>query len=391
MKKILYISYLNEDLRPGYKLKIHGQAKSFSSIGLKSYLLIVKNECLGFYSFVDGEEILTEIPFNKKRRDVNKNLYDDFFLSRQFFKTVKRLASELQINYLYIRRIWPTPVGLLRLIKSLRSKGCYIMYEYPSYPWKEDVKLKYNKTAKDILFYANDVIMCEILDKLVHKIIYLGVYNGNNPKFYRICNAGDPDKFPLVQRNKEKDIVLIGVAHTRYIHGYDKVIKGLKTYYEKDSKIKVYFNIVGTLDKSLGLEEMVEKYSLNEYVHFYGMKVGKELDDIFDQSDIGVNVLRGNEIKGIKKGATTLKTIEYTLRGLPQIASQPLDLGDGTFETPQFFYLDRGVDECNIENIIQFYQNLNESHKDIRDYGIKHFTWDKIYKKLFEEIKNEDI
>ena len=68
MRKFLYISFLNEDIRPGYKNKIHSQAKSFVDLGFDSKLFIIKNDCLCLYSFDINkkETIEREYQFLKK-------------------------------------------------------------------------------------------------------------------------------------------------------------------------------------------------------------------------------------------------------------------------------------------------------------------------------------
>ena len=47
--KSLYITFLNEDIRPGYKMKIHSQCKAFYDLGYDSYLYIVKKFGMGLY------------------------------------------------------------------------------------------------------------------------------------------------------------------------------------------------------------------------------------------------------------------------------------------------------------------------------------------------------
>ena len=80
MKNILYISFLNEDIRPGYKKKIHSQAKAFSELGYNSYLLIVNKTGFNLYSFRENSErIKRRIPSKKKRYKEERNVYDELF------------------------------------------------------------------------------------------------------------------------------------------------------------------------------------------------------------------------------------------------------------------------------------------------------------------------
>jgi hypothetical protein len=170
-----------------------------------------------------------------------------------------------------------------------------------------------------------------------------------------------------------------------YWHGYDRVIEGLRIYYcagEKDKK-KVFFHIVGdnTNRESTRYKELVKKYSLSQYVLFYGKKSGKELDIIFNEADIAVGSLGCHRIA--IKNAKPLKNREYCARGLPFFYS---DI-DVDFEDRDFILKVPANDEpVNIAAIVDFATNNTFDAVKIRNYAVENLTWDKQFEKVLSEV-----
>ena len=64
MNSLLYVSFLNEDLRPGYRKKIHSQMESISGFFPKAFLFTVSNEGFVLYTFQNHRVIsVARIPF----------------------------------------------------------------------------------------------------------------------------------------------------------------------------------------------------------------------------------------------------------------------------------------------------------------------------------------
>lgn len=386
----MYISFLNEDIRPGYKNKIHSQAKSFVDLGFDSKLFIVKNYCLCLYSFDKNrnETIEREYQFLKKRSRKERNIKDEFVLFKQFVKITQEIVKEKKVNVVYIRRIVPITPKLLYLVSALKNSGVYVIYEYPTWPWKNEIISKKNKKIRDYCFYFLDSFLYKKLIKNINLLTYIGECNIRNKKFMKIINCIDIDNYPLHQQPQSETIHLIGVAHVAYYHGYDKIILGLKKYYEKKQSRKVIFDIVGNVDPALGLEKIVEKFNLDECVRFHGFKKDKELDLLFEISNIGVNSLSIEEVLKNVKGITTLKTGEYTARGLPQIGQKPFELANGKIEKPEFLYIiEQDKEYVDIEKVVEFYDSLSITAKDIRDYGRLKLSWQLTFKPIIDKYQ----
>lgn len=391
MNKILYISFLNEDTRPGYRNKIHSQVISFSEIEKEAFLLIMGNEGFHYYEYNNGIESSKKIKyFSHKRLNLKRNAFDEFFIFFEFRKYVEKIVNEKNISIVYIRRIVPITPFLIHMMKRIKEQGVYIIYEYPTYPWKVEMK-KMGNTLVRRLFYCLDCMQFKSLIRIPDLIPYIGVYTGDDKRFYRIQNCGNARYFKL--RNKKirnEKIVLIAVAHASYTHGYDVVIEGLKKYYDSNPQRIVEFNIVGDVRGVPELEMLTKRYHLEDFIHFCGYATGKKLDNFYQEADIGVNVIR-IEDKSIKQiGVTTLKTVEYTFRGIPQISGAGFSINGKNADIPPFLCI-MDQDNFDVNSIISFYDNLLYSPNEIREYAVKYFSWESIFKGMLSELRLDGV
>ncbi len=386
MDKILYISFLNEDIRPGYKNKIHSQAIAFSELKGFAILLILGLDGLHQYEFVNGKQLSKQIiPCSHKRKKDVRNIYDEFFSFRDFYMRVLELAEKNNFEIVYIRRIVPITPMLISMMRKLKSQGSFLIYEYPTYPWESEMK-NGAVTLPRKLFYAMDLFFYKKLIEIPDMITYVGLYSGDDNRFFKIQNCGLATLFPCRLENpRGANIHLIGVAHVSHGHGYDLVIEALHEYYQQTEKVKVYFHIVGNTDGVPELEEMTKKYGLEEYVVFHGYTVGKELDELYQMADIGVNSVRIDNQDPFKVGLTTLKTVEYTFRGLPQISGASFMIDRNKTDIPPFLLVQ--TNKVNILEAINFYNDLKVTPDEIRQYAIQHMSWNKVFSEMLEKIK----
>ena len=152
-------------------------------------------------------------------------------------------------------------------------------------------------------------------------------------------------------------------------------------YKKSDGKEKIKFHIVGEGSETAKLKKIVEdNIELHDIVIFHGFKLGKELDEIYNNSDIALGSL-GNHRKGLLDGGG-LKNREYCAKGIPFIKA-----GYDRFENCQFIY-DVPNDESllDIEKIIEWYKNLKVTPEEIRKYAEENLTWDKQMKKVIDSI-----
>lgn len=375
----MYMTFLNEDLRGGYKNKIHSQCKGLTSSGCCGNLIIVSNQGFKLYEYNSkGSEILIKtIKFRHKRRNTQRNAYDEFLIFFQFLSESYKIIKSSQYDFLYIRQIVPITPMLLRFLKKVKKKKIKIFYEYPTYPWKIDMKYVTNA-----FFYNLDCFFYNSLVKKVDKVVCYGKYEGTNKKFIESMNGINVNNFPLIPiKDKNIDeINFIAVANVLEVHGYDRLIRGLADYYKENTQTKVYFHIVGNVAPRLNLEGMVKQLKLDKYVLFHGYKSGEELDNLYAKMDCAVDTLAYYR-RGENCIAGSLKSREYLARGLPFIFSGNLDIAM-KYSYDFMIRIPVNPEIIDVKEIVKQFYNIKTDAKDIRKFALDHLHWNKIMKKI---------
>src|SRR5690606_30861224 len=105
----------------------------------------------------------------------------------------------------------------------------------------------------------------------------------------------------------------------------------------------------------------------------YGFRSGKDLDDLFENSHIGVGNL-GTFRKNIKY-TSPLKSREYCSRGLPFFYT----CEDEDFNSfPYVLEVDANDNPINIEQVLDFYYSVSQVEDYnvvMRQYALDNLTW----------------
>ena len=101
--------------------------------------------------------------------------------------------------------------------------------------------------------------------------------------------------------------------------------------------------------------ELTNKFGLNSNVVFYGRQQGQALDDIYNQSDIGLGTFGFYKI-GLDS-ASSLKTKEYLAKGIPVAAGCVEEFVN---DEGRKYYLAFSNDQSpvDINRLLQFYDSL---------------------------------
>jgi len=382
MKKIIYVSFLNEDIRPGYKSKIHSQCRAFSNLDIETFLYIINNEGALLYKInKNSEKIIQEFRSRRKRFFNKRNIVDELFLFNKFINDLLKIVNDIKPQIVYIRRILPITLKLIKALKLLKNEGIKVLYEYPTYPWEKEMLV-----SGQYLFYIIDKILYRFLTNSVTKLVVVGTKGQFNSKYVEIANAISVENItlrkPVIKNGKT--INLLGVAHVSYFHGYDRLIEGMKIFYESNEDYNIVFNIVGPVNKKLKLEKLVEKYDLNDNVKFLGYRTGYELDKHFDEADIGIGCL-GVHRKGIHF-LNSLKNREYVARGIPFIFSECDEVIEK--EHPNFiFKVPEDETPINIKDIISFYYSDKDSEQEMQKFAQQKLSWESQMIKVLSSIE----
>ena len=366
MVKLFYFNIVSEKEK-GILKKINYQIKSFQ-----------KNNCYIKSTHISNNIFCYEnIPISNYRVGYNifsklKNKVEDIIL----FKKLKKRDFYENFNYIYVRYLKTDP-WTLSYYNFLKKIGKKIIIEVPTYPYDAEKKnnffTKLDKKYRMELYKYVDKIVTYSDDKEIWGIPCINISNGI-----------DLDEVKLINKVKNNDnkIVFTSVSNCSFWHGIDRFLYSLLEYKKNNSENNIIFNIVGEGAETSKLKKIVENNPLlKDCVIFYGFKSGKELDEIYNQTDIGVGSL-GNFRKGIFEGGG-LKNQEYCAKGLPfMIAGY-----DNNYLGVNFMYKVSSDESLfNLPEIIKWYRNLNITPQEIRKFAEDNLTWDIQIKKIIENI-----
>ena len=329
----------DEKKKNGVLKKIVGQIKIFNDAGFRVDLLNVSE---------------------------NKDNYFSKFFYSLFYKNqylVNYYDSFENIDFVYIRHFSPVSRGCIGLLSYLKSKGCDIIYEIPTYPYDGE-----HKGFKGFVFLIIDKIFRK---KLKHYVDYIVTYSQDEVIFgvktIKIVNGIDCSAIPPVDvtEYRQTAIRLIAVAQFAKWHGYDRLIEGLYEYYKHNPEKKVFIDFVGDGGVLQQYREMVSTYGLAQYVVFHGVLTGAALSAAFNQADIAVCSLGCHRI-GIFLGSF-LKSREYIARGLLMISSTKIDILPNDYSYIK--YVPEDDSPIDISAILKFYEKLQQ--KETKDMQIK--------------------
>lgn len=260
-----------------------------------------------------------------------------------------------------------------RVLKRLHSNGARVLIELPTYPYK-------GEQQEGILYgimFAWDELYTNKLKAITDKVI---TYSQDKEIFgvptIGIMNGVDVESIQPVQRKEDTDdtIDLLMVALMQPYHGYERLLQGLKSYYEAGGARKIHCHFVGDGPEKGNYEELARQYHLEEQVTFYGMRGGTELDAIYEKADIGICSL-GCYKKGIN-WSSELKSREYLAKGMPFVAGIEIDILS-RIDSKYYLQFPNDESEIDIEKIICFYDELYKNDrkivaKEIREMACKY-------------------
>lgn len=266
------------------------------------------------------------------------------------------LESFIDPAFVYIRRTSADSgyVGLLRRIKK-KYPRCKILIEIFSYPYDESDRynLPYWLRTKELIYRRK-------LKKYIDRFI---VYTKDEQAFGvktipTINGIAVRDVKPVSHKGKSTDTInLISVAYLQRTHGYERILRGMISYYTQGGKRNIIYHVVGDGPELDYYKSIVCSGSIEEHVVFCGTKVGGELDEIYDRSDIAVTVF------GIWKNKTyytsALKTRECLAKGLPLLAGCTIDVIDDSFKYCRTYPNDDS--DIDMNDVIEFYDSVYNS------------------------------
>lgn len=245
--------------------------------------------------------------------------------------------------------------AFVRFLKQLRENNpqAKILLELPDYPttWYMTTSKLYTLLYLPIILkdrnagrkykkYVDRIVIPQRVES-AFGIPVLSIENGIDVSGVR---RRDPEHTSVIR--------MIAVAGMCNFHGYDRLIEGMRIYYEQGGGREIELHMVGGKDEPgnelMRYRELAHRCHLDGKIIFYGEKKGEELDKIYDKCNLAVGSLGMYRIG--YQTASSLKIREYLAKGLPVITGSKTDV----FEEGDFpFYLefennDTPIDLCKV-------------------------------------------
>lgn len=296
-----------------------------------------------------------------------------------------------EVNYLYIRKprfFSKDFVDFLKRVKQV-NPDLLVVCEIPTYPYDKEmmrpkILLAYLKDKK-YRFQLNGLI--DYFADLSNSNTIFGLptipfYNGIDIKSISVREPTSPDD----------TLNLLAVAYFEFWHGIDRLVKGLKHYYENDGAKNIHVHLVGDGGAISEIKNEVEKYHLQANFSFYGSLMPSEIDPIYAKcqmavSSLGMHRLDPNII------ASSLKSREYLAKGIPFIFSSKIDIFE---KYPNDFCLELPAtdDPIDINSIINKYDELSSMYSPndiislVREYAEGTISMDIAMRDVIEVIRD---
>ncbi|MCD7726140.1 MAG: glycosyltransferase [Clostridiales bacterium] len=368
-------------MRKGYYIHFQGR----ESIGVSKKIDMQMEELRKYY---DMRELEIRTP-DRSLPERIFGLLPIMSIRRNYDEALEQLDDP---DFLYVRRT-VADRAYLRFWKKVKERypDCKIVIEIFSYPYDKDDFGKWNAWP----FYLKELLYRPKLRRYVDRFV---TYTEDEEIFgvptIRSTNGINIDRIRRIRGEfQEGSIRLIGVAFMQRHHGYERLIEGLRQYYQRHQQpeYQIYMHLVGDGPEKPFYQELVQRYGLENFVKFYPTMSGQELDDLYDQCDIALASF-GMYKAGFHGKMSALKTRECLAKGMPLLTGCAIDVLDETYPYARLFPNNGSV--VDGDEIVAFYQKLRlltvdkqEMADRIRSFAVAHVSMEAVMKPIIEYVK----
>lgn len=344
----------------------------------------VKNKCNWIYNAFNNNNIETDFFYRdeiysvlKTKKNILKQIH---IMSNKKYEFILETIDKKKYDLLFIRYTL-SDVFFLGFLKEVKRRQIKIILEFPTLPYDEEFNDE-NLLDIDRYFRKN-------LKKYVDlAVTYNNLDNAFGIKNVFIGNGINIDERKILEYKPldYKCINLIGVANISKWHGYDRVIKGIYKYINETKKDNIKFSIVGCGEELNNLIKLTHKLGVQKNIDFRGFMQGKELEQIYSKSDLGIGPLSRKRI-GMNDGSA-LKNREYCSIGLSFIYSGY----DPDFVNFKYAYnVQDDESPIDISKLIKFIYDVKKDINyinNMRKYAEDHLQWVNKVKIILDELQN---
>lgn len=384
--KLFYLTVLDELDREkcGILGKIKGQINAFSKSGIDVF----------FGHFHGKESFLIEntqinCTINAKPGNTRTRI-------GSVYESIYNFIIKNNISTVYIRFV-SLDEKALNFYRKLKEKQVKIIIEFYSHNLELEAKktilrnIKKGKLLAGIKGTVSLLLNQHYFSKL-KECVDLIVTTTKVGEMYgiptiNVVNGIDTESVKIREKEKnEFDFNIISVAMISPWHGYDRVIKGIKEYYENGGTRNILYTVVGDGEERQNLENLVDNYGLRNHVVFTGIKVNEELSEYYNVADIALEMLAG--FRRTKGQISSIKMAEYFAKGIPVLYAADSSLQD---DIGQFCYWVENTDKSvDMNAVIDFCDNLYhcdcEIEQCMHNIAKEKFDWTYTMKELISFI-----
>ena len=337
----IYYNKINKNSLSGIDKKVLTQIQAFNNKKLNCNMVVL-NEKEGKQNKLINA-LLIRLPFsNKTPRWSYVQEFDD-------------------IDFLYFRRPFFLSIHTIKVLKDIRKRnpGIKVILEIPNYPYDSEIK----RNRKNLPLYIKDKYNRRKLRDVVDRIaVQNDIENIFDIPTLKFVNGIDVSQVSLrkPKTNSIDTINICAVASLTPWQGYERIINGLNQYYKNGGTRKIIIHVVGEGIERKYYEELVNKFNLIENVIFYGFLTGKEIDEVYNISDLALDAF--GRYKTNNKLSTSLKSREYLAKGLPIILGCETDIINSDFTYSIRYPNDDSIVDFN--HIVDFYDRIYKKEDD---------------------------
>ncbi|MCH5250248.1 MAG: glycosyltransferase family 4 protein [Lachnospiraceae bacterium] len=353
--KILYLSTWDfaDEQSDGVCKKIKSQIKVFEKNGFEvDFIYIKKNDLV--YKEDGTERVIAHVGSVKK--------------TPAYMKMYRHIKNK-QYDWIY-NRYGMMDTFYYRVLKRLHHNGARVLIEIPTYPYSGEKQ----KGIAYRLMYWWDALYLKKMHKVTDRIL---TYSQDEMIWkiptIRIMNGIDIAEItPAVKTAKKDDTInLLAVALMQLSHGYERLLYGLKQYYDEGGSRKIVCHFVGDGPEKATYERIVSEEKLDDHVFFYGKKDGKELDEIYNKCDLGICSL-GAYKKNVF-WSSELKSREYLAKGIPIVSGVETDIFC-VVDKQYYLLFSNDASWIDMEKIVNFYDTIYRTDGNVVSDNIRNMA-----------------
>lgn len=310
----------------------------------------------------------------EKKIIAQKNTFISCGVDMQFYILEKKNGSFWNapekisnVDFVYFRRGTVADCRFVRFLKRLKelNSRMVIFMEIPTFPYENE----YDSSFRSKVILMIDHIFRKELYRYIDRLI---IVNNHDREVWRIktlnlINGVDLGSFRPKKVMKTDDVIRICcVAKFSPWHGYERIIRGLREYYDNNPKQIVKLIMVGVGIETGKYIRLANELKLDSHIEFKGQLTGKALEEVYDECDIGCCSL--GRYKSNLEMTSELKSREIMGKGMPMICGCKIDVLEGV-DYPYAMYFPNDDSDIDITKVLSLYRKMiqNKAPEVLRD------------------------